>query len=126
MVQKKQGKLAGSSAARLDMGSLNAIPQNIIAAVEHTVPESQDEETLEGRSLGIFGPSNPLRKWLAFIIWHPRFEQAIIVLIFFSSITLALDSPRLDPHGGMNAFLVRAQAKALVHLIPSICCMLYI
>jgi hypothetical protein len=107
MVQKKQSRAVGGSIGHFEGSSANAIPANVLAAVEHTLPESQDEETLEGRSLCIFGPSNTFRKWLAYVIWHPRFEQGIIFLILFSSVTLALDAPGLDPHGKTKRFLVR-------------------
>jgi len=33
------------------------------------------------------------------LLLHPYFEQAILVLIFASSVALALDMPDLDPTG---------------------------
>ena len=116
MARKKQqggGGIGGTaSAAPSARPSLSSMPASVLNAVEHTVADGggapSDEETLEGRALCIFGPHSGLRAALAAAIWHPRFEQAVIVLICLSSITLALDSPRLDPEGRTKHVLVRA------------------
>jgi len=113
MARKKlQSCGGGASAPPSTRPSLSALPPNVVAAAEHTVPDSQDEETLEGRALCVFGPQNALRAALAAVIWHPRFEQAIIVLICASSITLALDSPTIDPDGRLKQVLVRPAPPA--------------
>ena len=83
------------------------IPANVQAAMEGAIEQDDVEDALEGKALGIFGPKNPLRMLCAWAVWQPQFEQIIIVLIFLSSITLALDSPRLDPDGQLKAALVR-------------------
>lgn len=64
-------------------------------------------DALHGRSLGIFGPANVVRRALARATRHPRFEQLVILLILASSITLALDKPSLDPEGRFKKALVR-------------------
>ena len=51
---------------------------------------------VEGYSLGIFSPTNPLRIFLTRVVNSPKFEQFIIALIIISSVVLALDEPRLD------------------------------
>lgn len=66
--------------------------------------------TLTGRSLMIFGPTNPLRMFLARIVWHPRFEHMIIALIICSSIVLAIDSPSVQQGSTLKT--------VLVHLAP--------
>jgi hypothetical protein len=78
----------------------------------NSMPGSVDNEgSLLGRSLGILLPDNVVRRACAYIIWHPRFEQAIILFILASSITLAIDSPGLDPHSRLKSILVRIQDK---------------
>jgi hypothetical protein len=62
---------------------------------------------LEGRSLFFFGPSHPVRCYLAWIVWHRRFEQLILALIGLSSIILAMDAPKLDPNSRLHSTLVR-------------------
>ena len=49
------------------------------------------------RTLGIFGPNNPIRYFCAHLVSHKRFDQVILVLIVISSITLAIDTPLLNP-----------------------------
>lgn len=61
--------------------------------------------SLEGNSLWIFRKNNPLRLRLAALVGHRDFEYAIIALICLSSITLALDSPTLDPESTMKKIL---------------------
>lgn len=71
---------------------------------------------LEGHSLFIFGPTNPIRICLARIVWHQKFEQLIITLIVLSSIVLAIDAPRLDPNGTLKATLVRTFTQSAPHV----------
>ena len=47
---------------------------------------------LKGRTLGIFGPENPLRLFLCEILVHPITEPFILVLIIFQVVLLSLDS----------------------------------
>lgn len=61
--------------------------------------------SLEGKSLWVFGKTNPIRLRLAVMVGHRGFEYAIIALICLSSITLALDSPTLDPQSTMKEIL---------------------
>jgi hypothetical protein len=83
------------------------LPSSITAAADHAVEGNHEaDDGLQGRSLFVFGSKNRLRRLFAAIIWHPRFEQVIIVLICLSSITLALDSPRRDPNGAFKTVLV--------------------
>lgn len=49
------------------------------------------------RTLGIFGPKNPIRSLSARLVAHPRFDHIILFFIVVSSITLAIDNPLLDP-----------------------------
>lgn len=64
---------------------------------------------LAGYSLMIFGPRNPLRVFLAKIVWHPRFEHVIIALIICSSIVLAIDSPSVKQGSTLKTVLVRSR-----------------
>lgn len=70
--------------------------------------QSTVSSMLEGRSLFVFSPTNPIRIFLARIVWHHRFEQFIITLIVLSSAVLAIDAPSLDPDGRLKAILVRS------------------
>jgi voltage-dependent calcium channel L type alpha-1D len=93
---------AGGNKQSFTAGS--RIPSHMLSQ-QDTKPESVSN-MLEGRSLFVFGPRNPLRMFLAVIIWHPRFEQLIIALIMMSSIVLAIDSPSVDKDGALKAALV--------------------
>jgi hypothetical protein len=77
------------------------------ASVSSSNSEESVSNLLEGRSLLLFGPTNPLRMFLARIVWHPRFEQFIITLIICSSMVLAIDSPSVDPDSTLKIVLVR-------------------
>lgn len=76
--------------------------------LQDDMEQSYVSNMLEGHSLFIFGPHNPVRVFLARIVWHQRFEQLIITLIVLSSIVLAIDAPSLDPNGDLKATLVRS------------------
>jgi hypothetical protein len=54
---------------------------------------------LSGTSCCLLGPDNWLRQKLAQLITHKQFENGILMLIFFSSIILALEMPSLDRKG---------------------------
>lgn len=101
---------------------LQSMPSNVVSIADHAMEqEHSDEEGLQGRSLFLFGPTNRFRKMLAAIIWHPRFEQVVIALICLSSITLALDSPRLHPNGKFKQVLVRQAIDAVFLYHPTSC-----
>ena len=83
-------------------------PTNIIRAgntnrslrlrgISHTSTSSMTRPVeLKYRSLFIFGPENRLRLMLNSVVSHKYFEYTIILLIILSSITLALDSAKLQ------------------------------
>lgn len=50
---------------------------------------------MEGDSLGLFGPENVLRKFLADLIENSYFENFIMWMIFINSLLLFLDTPQL-------------------------------
>jgi hypothetical protein len=60
---------------------------------------------LEGRSLGVLGPENKFRVFLAKLTSNSIFDGMIIGFISISSIMLALDNPLNDPDGGLSKFL---------------------
>ena len=91
----------------IEQAHLGRLPSDIAEAAERAVDtQSSDDGSLQGHSLLMFGPQNKLRRALAALIWHPRFEHFIIVLIVLSSVVLALDSPRLDPNGTYKQVMV--------------------
>ncbi|KAE9253486.1 hypothetical protein PF002_g3305 [Phytophthora fragariae] len=53
--------------------------------------------TPQGRSLYIFGPYNPLRKFAWNIVSHPRFDSAILGFVIASTACVALDNPLSAP-----------------------------
>jgi hypothetical protein len=91
------------------------------------VPGLTPRQPLTGNSCCLMGPTNWLRLPLSKLLSHPYFEHAILLLIFASSITLALDMPNLDPSGQFKQalevldcifavlFLAEAVLKILVH-----------
>lgn len=54
--------------------------------------ESVQPNPLRGRSLGIFGPDNPLRRWLLNIFTHTAAEPTILVLILIQTVLLAVNA----------------------------------
>jgi hypothetical protein len=54
---------------------------------------------IQGRSLFIFGPENKIRIFANILFSHRYFDRFILVLIMISTITLAFDSPMVDPFG---------------------------
>lgn len=60
---------------------------------------------LEGKSLGVLGPENKFRVFLAKLTSNSIFDGIIIGFISISSIMLALDNPLNDPDGGLSKFL---------------------
>lgn len=50
------------------------------------------QNPLKGKSLGIFGPDNPLRKWLLEILTHPATEPIILILIVAQTVLLAVNA----------------------------------
>ncbi|GMF20747.1 unnamed protein product [Phytophthora lilii] len=54
-------------------------------------------KTPQGRSLFIFGPYNPLRRFAWNIVSHPRFDSAILGFVIASTVCVALDNPLSAP-----------------------------
>ena len=57
---------------------------------------------LKGKSLGLFGPENPIRLWLCELLVHPITEPAILVLILLQTIFLAIDAAPSLAYGGRS------------------------
>lgn len=60
---------------------------------------------IEGRSLFIFGPENKIRIFANILYSHRYFERFILILILISTVTLAFDSPMVDPLGTQTTVL---------------------
>lgn len=58
--------------------------------------EQELQKALQGKSCYLFGPHNRCRRMLAQVVSDPRFDNAILVLIFLSTIILAVDTPTVD------------------------------
>jgi voltage-dependent calcium channel L type alpha-1D len=54
-------------------------------------------KTPQGKSLFLFGPYNPLRRFAWNIITHPRFDGAVLGFVITSTVCVALDNPLSDP-----------------------------
>jgi len=63
---------------------------------------------LRGRTLCLLPPDHWLRRHLEAIIYHPQFDNGILVLIVLASILLAVDTPLLDPDSGLATGLMYA------------------
>ncbi|KAI5294305.1 calcium channel protein [Ascosphaera acerosa] len=57
-----------------------------------TIPWRRPPNPLKGRSLGIFGPDNRLRKWLCDVLIHPVTEPLILMLIILQTILLSIEA----------------------------------
>ncbi|KAK3258111.1 hypothetical protein CYMTET_32830, partial [Cymbomonas tetramitiformis] len=76
-------------------------------------PTNESDDTwkpsvLVGNSFYWFHPSHPVRIWLAWFVENWIFDSCILVLICFSSILLALDSPDLDQESTLGQTLAIA------------------
>ena len=56
---------------------------------------------LEGTSLFVFGPTNPIRVFCANIVNLAYFDTFILVMIFASTILLSLENPLDNPNGDL-------------------------
>jgi len=62
-------------------------------------------DQLDGRALFILGPTNKFRIFLYRLVTSRIFEGFIIFVIFLSCVHLAIETPLLDPEGGLADFL---------------------
>jgi Ca2+-binding EF-hand superfamily protein len=63
------------------------------------------EGTAEEKSFYLFGPMNPLRAGCTVIVSNLWFDRFILLCIFFSAMTLALDAPLIPVNHLTNTFL---------------------
>ena len=59
----------------------------------------------KGKTLFLFGSTNPFRITCGHIVSHDKFDQGILVLIIISSLLLAVDNPLNDPSGPVASIL---------------------
>jgi len=52
---------------------------------------------IQGKSLGVFSPTNVLRKKLAKVVIHNYFELFIFFVVILSSAMMAFEDPLGDP-----------------------------
>ncbi|OIW34980.1 ion transporter [Coniochaeta ligniaria NRRL 30616] len=55
-------------------------------------PRARIPNPLKGKSLGIFGPENRLRKWLCDLLVNPWTEPIILLLIILQAVLLAIEA----------------------------------
>lgn len=63
-----------------------------------TVTDERDK-AITGNAFFILSPENRFRVFIAKIVQNKYFDNFILLLIFFSSVTLAIDNPLYDPNG---------------------------
>lgn len=63
-----------------------------VSPISHPFPPAFHPNPLLGKTWGIFGPENPLRKWLCEILVHPLTEPTILVLIVAQAVLLAVNA----------------------------------
>ena len=76
-----------------------------LKSTEGPKKQSKYEKIMEGNSLFIFSPENPVRQAMARIVGDDLFEYFIIFLILFSMVTLAMDHPGLDVNSPDKEFI---------------------
>ena len=104
------------SAGRRESGGGSAMGPSAAAAVAHVQDlkesggaakwwilsflenRSDMHPDLTGYALGIMGPTNPVRVFLHDMCGHWAFDLFVLCSIIISTISLALDSPRLSPN----------------------------
>ena len=75
------------------------------------------ESKVRGYAFLVLGPDNKVRHFLANVMANSYFESFILAIIFISSLTLALDSPRLDP---------ASTTKAAIEVLDQIFAVLFV
>ena len=60
---------------------------------------------LKGRSLFLFKPENPVRRFCAATVSDKYFDPFALSMICISTILLTLENPLHDPNGGLMEFL---------------------
>jgi hypothetical protein len=57
------------------------------------------------KTLGVFGPLNPVRVWCASLVANPNFSLFVMVLIAISTVTLMISNPLYDPNSDYESAL---------------------
>ena len=81
--------------ANEDLGERKTAPEKITSSVkvqDYQPGPQSSPNPLRGKSLGVFGPENKLRKSLCELLVHPITEPIILVLIVIQTVLLAVDS----------------------------------
>lgn len=90
-------------------GSMDIVRDEPVAPMDEDVPVQEEVTPMQGRSLGIFGPKHPVRRWArAFLLWpcvvrcierstcsstsHSATEPIILALIIINVIIVAIQS----------------------------------
>jgi hypothetical protein len=81
-------------------GAVPADPPDASAAKDATQPQSSQDRVSPHKPSTFFllGADNPVRMLCSRMIENPSFDQFILVLICISSVSLAMDSPLLNPN----------------------------
>ncbi len=88
----KSGRGLGASLQR----SLHRMASSI-RSIRNVKHNEHLAKSMRGRSLLLFGPDHWVRWRAARLVHNTHFEKVVLLLILASSVTLALDTPSLDP-----------------------------
>ena len=72
-------------------------------------PKGDERDSLfpltEGKTLGMFSETSPVRQAAALLAEHPAFDNTVLVLILVSTVLLTLQSPLQNPHSPLVKFM---------------------
>jgi len=91
----------------MNVSKLNAL--HLMEASDNLLNPTREDVVVY--SLWCLAPTNPLRVAATWLTMQPRFEHFILVCIFYSSVTLALDQPLLPDTHALRPFLVELLKK---------------
>ncbi|KAK3287065.1 Caveolin-2 [Cymbomonas tetramitiformis] len=94
-----------SSPLRMASNSISTTLQRLKSFNEWPSFEESSTPELEGTSFYVFGPSNPVRIFVARCVENEGFKVSVLGLILFSSTLLAVDYPGLDPDSTLGGIL---------------------
>lgn len=78
--------------APVSTSPLEKVASYEVSPVPQPFPPAYHPNPLLGNTWGIFGPENPLRKWLCEILVHPLTEPTILALIVAQTVLLAVNA----------------------------------
>jgi voltage-dependent calcium channel L type alpha-1F len=108
---KTTDKSKKSSVIKSTAGSIEEAHDQMVEGAQELVSDLSDKvkkapKADDDFALCCFGPTAPLRKFCKDMTGNPKFDSTIMVIILFSSITLAYDNPMKSPERADVKFLM--------------------